>query len=392
MTGKTGVRSGFRLKINIVLPHQLPFPPTRGGGVENLNWLLAKEFVKRNNEVTAYSRTGVGLADREVDANGIRHVRVIGYDRHPNRFLDHLNGIRYAKNLSCAIEAADITSFHTPFSFLLRYKSRIGIAAHTIHRTPKWPLPLYRGLDRVYCGSDAVVMQARAIDGSIMNLKRVYNCIESSFEPQNTSGTRGAGLVFLYVGRFVADKGIESLVKGFESSLRDFPKNRLRTVGPQQSKDGGDTKFFEALSDYRRRRGLAETIEFLPAVYKKERLNALIAEADVVCVPSLNGETFSMAVLEAMALAKPVLVSDFSPMPEAVDHQKTGYVARVGDFESIAEGIRYFSTNSHVLSEMGKAALEKVRRCFSAEKIAAEYLEDFRTLVAARSLPSKASY
>jgi glycosyltransferase involved in cell wall biosynthesis len=139
------------------------------------------------------------------------------------------------------------------------------------------------------------------------------------------------------------------------------------------------------MSRYVARHGLERNIEFLPPIFDKNRLNALIAAADVICVPSLSGETFSMAILEAMALSKPVLVSDFSPMPEAVDHEVTGYVARAGDAGSIAEGMRFFATHSTQLTAIGANGFEKVKRCFSVERIGGEYLEDFQALIDARS-------
>jgi glycosyltransferase involved in cell wall biosynthesis len=370
------------MKINLILPHQLPFPPVRGGGVEHLNWLLARQFARRGHQVVAYSRAVPELPDRETDGDGIRHVRVRGYDRHPNRWIDHMNARRYARNVSAVLEPADLSSFHTPFSFLLRRKAGVGVCAHTIHRTPKWPLPLYRKMDRLYCGSDAVLAQAREIDGRLTTLKRIYNCIALGPEaPRGREGEGNEGLKFLYVGRFVADKGIESLVKGFELTRAEFPANRLETVGPISGADGADYRFYRRISQYVKGKGLEGAVSMRGPIFDKTQLNAVIGSADVICVPSLGGETFSMAILEAMAMAKPVLVSDFSPMPEAVDHLVTGYVARAGDAGSIRVGIRFFSENRGRIAEMGQAAFNKAAKCFSVERIAAEYVEDFEALI-----------
>ncbi len=369
------------MKINLVLGHQLAFPPLRGGGVENLNWMLAKEYARLGHEVVAYSRAAENLAARETDSHGIRHIRARGYDLLPNLWLDHLNALRWMFQLIPLLEPADVTSFHTPFSFLLRHRRGLGVCTHTIHRTPKRIVPLYRGLDRVYCGSDAVVQQARAIDPRIDNLKRVHNCIAIPADAQPPlSRPPGASLLFLYVGRFVEDKGLASLVEGFKSSLKDHPQNRLKTVGPQLDGDGADTAFFRRMSEFVNAGKLQDKIEFMPPIFDKAKLNALIAGADVICVPTLTGETFSMAVLEGMALAKPLLVSDFGPMPEAVEHLVTGYVARADDATDIARGMAFFSTNAADLSRLGNAGFEKAKRCFSVEKIAREYLEDFETL------------
>jgi glycosyltransferase involved in cell wall biosynthesis len=374
-----------KVKINLVLPHQLAFPPIRGGGVENLNWLLAREYARVGHQVVAYSRVTSGLSARETDEHGIRHVRIKGYNRRPNRWLDHLLAFRYERNLARIIEVADITSSHTPFSFLLRRIPRIGVCTHTIHRTPKWQVRLYRRMERLYCGSDAVVAQARAIDPGLTNLKRVYNCVEVNKEPPHRAPGLGKGLQFLYVGRFVPDKGIESLVQGFEASLREFPDNRLVTVGPQRSHEDGDSRFFRRMSRYIQIHKLHESIEFLPAEFDRTKLKVLVEQANVVCVPSLSGETFSMAILEALGLGKPVLVSDFGPMKEAVDHMETGYVASAGSSVSLAEGIRFFSQNSETLPSIGRAGLEKARTCFSVEQIAAEYLADFEALMGLRT-------
>ncbi len=373
------------MKINLVLPHQLPFPPTQGGGVENLNWLLAQEFARTGNEVVAYSRLMPGLALREADDHGIRHIRVKGYDRRPNRWIDHFFALLYARNLQPVIEPADVTSSHTPFSFLLRRIKRGGVCTHTIHRTPKWQVRLYRQMERIYCGSDAVVMQARAIDPRLTNLKRVYNCVAVNREPAQFAPRHGKGLQFLYVGRFVRDKGLESLIHGFAASLHDFPENRLCTVGPQRSHESADGRFFRKMCRYASEHNLEKSVTFLPAQFDRRKLNSQVEQADVICMPSLSGETFSMAALEAMGLGKPLLVSDFGPMKEAVDHMRTGYVATAGSASSLAEGIRFFSRNPERLPSIGRAGLEKARACFSVEQIAAEYLADFDTLIRLRT-------
>ena len=41
------------LRINLVLGHQIPFPPVRGGGVNNLVWMLAKQFAALGHTVMA---------------------------------------------------------------------------------------------------------------------------------------------------------------------------------------------------------------------------------------------------------------------------------------------------------------------------------------------------
>ena len=370
------------LKINLVLGQQLVFPPTHGGGVENLNWMLAREFVRLGHEVVVYSRAIPGLLESETDGYGIRHIRLRGFALNSNIWFDHANAFRWAIRLLSVLEEADVTSFHTPFSFLLRFRPKIGICTHTIHRTPKAIVPLYRKMSRVYCGGDAVVRQALAIDPAIRNLKRIYNCVaipEDAVPPLRMQSSSDR-LLFLFVGRFVRDKGLESLIKGFELSLKNHPNNRLVTIGPQCDEGGADTKFFDEMASYIDEKKLRGNVELLPPIFDKNKLSERVIEADVICVPSLSGETFSMAVLEGMAKAKPVLVSDFGSMPEAVDHLMSGYVSRAGDGFQISEAISFFSDRREEIVQLGKASFLKAQKHFSSSTVAQEYIADFRQL------------
>jgi len=380
------------LKINIVIGHALPFPPTKGGGIENLYYLLSREFAKLGHFVVVYSRLMQGLKPVEVDTHNITHIRLKGFDWGSSKVINGFNSFLWCLRLRSVIESADITMFNTLFSFLLLRKKKYGALVFTIHRTPNWKLKLFKHFDRIYCGSDAVMSQALKISPAMKKIKRIYNCIEIRDEFPAKKPEPGR-LTFLYVGRFVKDKGLEPLIKGFEKSLELFPENRLLTLGPQKDEDGADTEFFRAMLEYVKQHRLEESVSFLAPIYDKRLLYSRISDSDVVCIPSLWGETFSMAVLEAMMLSKPVLVSDFGPMPEAVEHLRTGFIARAGDAHSISEAIKYFSQNSTKIGQMAEAARKKVTRQFSSGKIAQEYIEDFRDLLEEKSASaSQCSY
>jgi glycosyltransferase involved in cell wall biosynthesis len=87
-----------------------------------------------------------------------------------------------------------------------------------------------------------------------------------------------------------------------------------------------------------------------------------------------------MAILEAMSIKKPVLVSDFPPMIEAVEHLKTGYISKVANEDSLKEGIEYFSANKEKINSMGEAAYNKLLNEFTVDKIADTYLNDFEIM------------
>lgn len=372
------------LRINLVLGHQIPFPPVRGGGVNNLVWMLAKQFAAQGHTVVAYSPSASGLAPHEVDAHGIEHFRVAGLSTHPNVWVDNLQALPYSAKIWPLLKPADVTSFHTTFSFLLRLKPGLGICTHTLHRTPKWILRLHGGQDRIYGGSHAVVEQAKQISPGLgPKLKAVHNCIELPDELPPTALIEP--LTFLYVGRFVRDKGLESLIRGFLAVAPEHPTMRLRIIGPQTGNEGADETFFVQMKELIATDANGARVSLEPSIYDREKLFAEINRAAVFCLPSLTGETFSMAALEAMACAKTLLVSDFGPMGEMVDHLGNGYIAKAGDVAAWTEAIRYFVQNQELIPAMGQRSFEKARDSFSAERIAQEYTDDFRVLIRSRN-------
>lgn len=369
-----------KLRINLVVGHQVPFPPTRGGGVNNLVWMIAKQFAAKGHTVAAYSPLAPGLTSHEVDRFGIEHFRVGGAAGKPNVWADNANAFPYGLRLWPLLRSADVTSFHTPFSFLWRYKPGLGICTHTIHRTPKWIVKLHANLDRIYGGSHAVVEQALQIAPRLRGkLKAVHNCIELPEQMPSTAFENP--LSFLYVGRFVPDKGLESLIRGFLAAALGNSDIRLRIIGPQSSAEGTDVDFLERMKSVLAAHPRHEQVSIEPSIYDREKLFAEIQRAAVFCLPSLTGETFSMAALEAMSCAKPLLVSDFGPMREMVDHQGNGYIAKAGDAAAWEQAIQYFVRHAEAIPAMGARSFAKAAQSFSAERIAQEYIDDFRALI-----------
>ena len=92
-----------------------------------------------------------------------------------------------------------------------------------------------------------------------------------------------------------------------------------------------------------------------------------------------------MAGLEAMSRAKPLLTSDYGPMPEMVDEGVNGFTVASGDRCAWKGAICQLDRMRNRLRAMGEASWAKARREFSVEAIANEYIADFRCLIAARN-------
>jgi glycosyltransferase involved in cell wall biosynthesis len=237
-------------------------------------------------------------------------------------------------------------------------------------------------MDRIYAGSHATMREAAIISPKIANrLKAVHNCIEIDGSPPRTRQNNGGTLSLIYVGRFTPDKGLYSLIGGGIDAMRAGCDVRITTVGPQSDDQGGDSQFFEAMNRLVSEAGANERCFFLPGINNRAQLFEEVDKHDVFCLPSISGETFNMAGLEAMSRAKPLLTSDYGPMPEMVMENVTGFTVAAGDRKAWSEAICRLYQMRQSLPEMGVASWAKARKEFSVEVIADQYLCDFRQLI-----------
>ncbi|OPY09134.1 MAG: Capsular glucan synthase [Syntrophaceae bacterium PtaB.Bin038] len=85
-------------------------------------------------------------------------------------------------------------------------------------------------------------------------------------------------------------------------------------------------------------------------------------------LPSLSGEAFPRAVIEAMACGKPVVATDVGGTREAVDEGVTGYVVPPDDAGNLAERIELLLADDAVRAAMGEAARRRAEERFSVGK------------------------
>ena len=124
-------------------------------------------------------------------------------------------------------------------------------------------------------------------------------------------------------------------------------------------------------------------IDKIKIMGKQNDLRAVLTHADVFLLPS-EKESFGLAALEAMAAATPIISSNTGGIPEVNIHEKTGFLADVGDVEKMAEyGVKLLMDES-LLNEMKKTAKE-VAKTFDYKRVIPMYenlycqvLEDFR--------------
>ena len=91
-------------------------------------------------------------------------------------------------------------------------------------------------------------------------------------------------------------------------------------------------------------------------------------------IPSLS-EGLPRVLLEAMALAKPVVASKVGGIPDLIQEGQNGFLVEPGNTDQLAEKLRILLKDKNLAIEMGKRSRELIQDKFSNEKYIANYLK-----------------
>jgi glycosyltransferase involved in cell wall biosynthesis len=191
----------------------------------------------------------------------------------------------------------------------------------------------------------------------------VYNGVDTElFLPSNGKQREQKYLkhTVVYIGRVIAKKGINVLIKSIPEVLKSFPDTRFIFVG------GGNVSFYrEMLLDM----GInQENFSFIGHLGYYER-SAILQEATVFVNASFF-ENFSISILEAMSCGCAVIASNVGGNPEVIESGKNGLLFPAFDEKKLAEAIISLLNDEDFNSKLGTAARQTIERSFSSTKCA----------------------
>ena len=369
------------MRITIVQGAFLPVPPLMGGAVEKIWFALGKDFARRGHEVVHVSRLCEGLP-REEGIEGVRHLRVRGYDAPGSLALLKGLDLLYSLRALRVLPEADILVTNTFWLPMLVRSKRYGKLYVHAARYPKGQMRFYAHADRLQTVSQPI---KQAIEREVPQLAAKVRCISnplSSPVPPLELGERQKRL--LYVGRVHPEKGIALLLDAValipEQQLGDW---KLVVVGPAESKYGGGGEgYLEELK--RRAEKIRDRVTWTGAIFDAQCLDAQYRAASLFIYPSLaeKGETFGLAPLEAMAQGCPALVSNLDCFRDFIVENDNGFVfdhRSANPARTLADKLQELMAQPERLAHAAVLGHQTAGE-FSLERVAGQYLEDFESI------------
>jgi phosphatidylinositol alpha-mannosyltransferase len=176
-------------------------------------------------------------------------------------------------------------------------------------------------------------------------------------------------LELLFVGRAEERKGLPVLMRAFEA-LRSAGVDAHLTVAGASEEEAAPM-----LMD-------TEGVTIAGRVSEDEKWR-LLHQADLLCAPSLGGESFGIVLLEALASGTPVVCSDIPGYRDVVRDEIEGRLVPPADPAALGEAIRALAVRSSYRTELGRAARERAER-FSWSHVAEEVEQAYED---ARAVP-----
>jgi len=372
-----------------------------GGGAEFHLLTLCRYQKKQGMEVVVaclseFGKDGRSLR-RDFENEGIRVIRLC--DGHRFELRSFYKIVRLVET-----EQPDIFHTHLPRADLtgalarFLHPSVVWICSlHAIYSddwSGRWSLPLLRFLwsraDGLICISHAVRDWLIAGGMPADRAKVIYYGIEPDRFSQSPLDLRkewalNGSAIIGSIGRLEPRKGHDCLIEAMALVGKHLP-NALLLIAGHDSWGYGST--LERRID---ELGLKERVRLIGF---QDDIVSFLSALDMFAFGS-KSEGFGQVLIEAMAMAKPVVASRITPLNEIVVDGETGSLAECGNAKSFAEAIARLLMDPEKRERMGASGRERVRTHFTAERMSQEtvllYEQSLERKSALRSMAQKVS-
>lgn len=339
--------------------------------------------------------TNVHLIDRFDDSDAFTAVMSLLEDRPPDILHNHMFRAEVIGTTAC-LHLAE-SGLPKPYVVSTIHSSRIRSSedqALLRRLTPQ--------MDRLIAVSRAIVAKLVAEGRTPAPVDLIYNGVDlQRYEfteacctlPEEYGFAEGAPLVGV-VARLEPEKGHATLIEAWPQVLVQIPEARLLVIGEGSQRAtleaqaealgllGEECSGARCVGTRRARPGAKVVFTGL-----RDDVPAVTAALDVAVLPSYR-EAQGLAILEAMALRRPVVATKVGGVPEMIENGRTGLLVPPRDATALATAIVRLLTDHPLADTLARAGHDFVHANFSVEHmvdaVSAIY-EEGAAVVAARA-------
>ena len=400
-------------------------PPVQAGSVAMLTFEIGQRLAQAD-DVIMYSRrfrgqnkseTYEGVTYRRFSAGGdLRFHKVVqrlsrffprrrpSFSRSSFYFWYILQVARDLKKSRC--DVVHIHNFSQFVPIIRAFNPRIAIV---LHMHCEWLTQLDRSMIEARLNkTDAVVTVCDYIThktsqafpqygGRCLTVHNGVDLDQFVSVSKNKPSTSNRLQRLVYVGRLSPEKGLHVLLDAFAQVLQECPDAELEIVGPEQS---APTDFIVSLSDDpmisnlaafyqgstylsqlqgRMSAETAKRVTFTGNIPHAQLIEHLEAAA-VFLHPSVWGEPFPLAVLEALAAGVPVVASRIGGLVESIEDGKSGLLVTPDDSRELADALIRLLQDDELRNSMAKAARRRAEEAFSWTRVRGDLHELYTQL------------
>ena len=190
-----------------------------------------------------------------------------------------------------------------------------------------------------------------------------------AFKPEPQTDTP----VVLFCSRLLKAKGIGEFVHAARILKSKGIKARFQAAG-DIAPGNHDSVSAEELRHWKEE----GTVEFLG---QRSDMPQLMADANIVTLPSYYGEGVPKVLLEAASTGRAIVTTDMPGCRETVEKDVTGILVEARNAWSLAEGLEKLLTDPTLRTSMGEKARARIEEGFTVEKVNAKTMGVYKRLL-----------
>jgi glycosyltransferase involved in cell wall biosynthesis len=264
------------------------------------------------------------------------------------------------------------------------WRSNAALVWHFNDVLVPWPLNRIAGKTAQTIADERVVASSSVADhyfSTLEDVQKLFAPVDlTEFDPNTVMGSGLAeelgsdddAILVGSVGNINPIKGHEYLIRAAARVDAETDREIIVPIagGILDSREA----YFERLKEIRSELGLEKTVKFLG---RRSDIAELLAQFDVFVLPSI-AEACPMAVLEAMAMEKPIVATNVGGIPEQIESGESGWLVPSKDPDALAAAILEVLNDESERQRRAKKARERAANTFSLERCAERHLEVYR--------------